>query len=388
VVGTCDRLTIVVSGMIAAVPFQGGATWAVLQYLLGLRRLGHDVFFVEQLDPGSLLPEGASLESSQNAAYLDRVAADYGLDGRTALLSPGSGETYGIDMPKLRALAKRSDVLLNISGTLSEPELLTAVPKRVYLDLDPAFNQLWQEQGIDMRFEGHTHFVTVGQAIGSSECAVPTSGRSWIPTLPPVVMEHWPPADRTVHRALTTVGHWRGYGSVEQDGVHYGQKAHSLRRFMSLPTRTDTEFLLALAIHPGEERDIEALRENGWRLADAAEVARTPSGYEDFVRESWAEFGIAKSGYVLSRCGWFSDRSACYLASARPVIAQETGFSRFLPTGEGLFSFETSEDVLAAVEELERDYARHSRAARELAEQWLDSDRLLGRLLDSLGEES
>jgi hypothetical protein len=198
------------------------------------------------------------------------------------------------------------------------------------------------------------------------------------------VMERWPPADRTIHQALTTVGNWRGYGSVEKDGVHYGQKAHSLRNFMSLPTKTDATFLLALAIHPGEERDIEALRANGWRLADAAVVARTPALYEEFVRGSWAEFGIAKSGYVVSRCGWFSDRSACYLASARPVIAQETGFSRFVPTGEGLFSFETSEDVLAAVEELQRDYARHAGAARALAEEWLDSDKVLARLLEKV----
>jgi hypothetical protein len=159
-----------------------------------------------------------------------------------------------------------------------------------------------------------------------------------------------------------------------------------MRLFMELPRRTDARFRLALAIHPDEVRDLEALAENGWELVDPVEAAGTPERYERFVRRSMAELGIAKSGYVLSRSGWFSDRSACYLASGRPVLAQETGFSRFLPTGQGLLAFETVDDAVAGVESIRGDYSRHARGARKLAEELLDSDRVLGRLLDRLAE--
>jgi hypothetical protein len=257
---------------------------------------------------------------------------------------------------------------------------------RVYLDLDPAFIQFWHAvQGIDMRFAGHTHFVTIGQAIGQPDCGVPTCGLPWIPTPQPVVLAYWPVAGPVRHDGLTTVGNWRGYGSIEYQGVFYGQKAHSLRRFITLPARTREKFLLALAIYPDETKDLQALASNGWVLLDPGQVAPTPASYQEFIQGSKAEFGIAKSGYAAARCGWFSDRSLCYLASGRPVLAQETGFSRFLPTGEGLFAFETLEEVLASIEALNADYARHARAARALAEEFFDSDKVLTRLLQRIG---
>jgi hypothetical protein len=159
-----------------------------------------------------------------------------------------------------------------------------------------------------------------------------------------------------------------------------------MRNLMELPRRTDARFRLALAIHPDEHRDLEALAANGWELVDPVEAAGTPDGYRRFIRESSAELGIAKSGYVLSHSGWFSDRSACYLASGRPVLAQETGFSRFVPSGEGLLSFETVDDAAAGVDAIRGAYVRHAGRARELAEELFDSDRVLGSLLDRLSE--
>jgi hypothetical protein len=286
----------------------------------------------------------------------------------------------------LLEVARRADVLINVSGMLTDEALTGRIPVRVYLDLDPAFNQLWHTaQGIDMRFAGHSHFVTVGQALGQPGCDVPTCGLSWSTTPQPVVLAHWPAADCLCYHALTTVGNWRAYGSVEYRGAFYGQKAHALRPLITLPALTQERFVLAMAIHPDERKDLAALAENGWELLDPAQVAGTPNDYRQFIRGSWAEFGIAKSGYVVSRCGWFSDRSVCYLASGRPVIAQETGFSRYLPTGEGLFAFENSGQVLAAVEELRRDYRRHARAARAVAEDYFDSDKVLTRLLERVG---
>jgi Glycosyl transferases group 1 len=365
--------------MIAGVPRHGGATWAVLQYMLGFARLGHEVMFVEQCDQSGF--EEAPSDRSGCVSYFREVTRAFGLEESAAMLLEGTQQTVGVPYERLRRFAADADLLVNISGILTDATLISDIPVRVYLDLDPAFNQLWQVSGIDMRFDGHTHFVTVGQAIGTPASPVPTCGRSWLPTVPPVVMEHWPPATRITTDAFTTIGNWRGYGSIEYEGIHYGQKAHSLRQFMSVPTRTTASFQLALAIHPDEKKDIVALSENGWGLLDPDRVAGTPERYRSLIQGSRGEFGIAKSGYVASRCGWFSDRSVCYLASGRPVIAQETGFSRFFPTGEGLFAFETSDDVLAAIEELRRDYPRHSQAARALAEEHFDSDKVLERFI-------
>jgi hypothetical protein len=192
-------------------------------------------------------------------------------------------------------------------------------------------------------------------------------------------------AGSAVREGLTTVGNWRSYGSIERDGVRYGQKAHSYRPFFGLPTRLPLPVYAGLAIHPDERDDLDALAENGWQLLDSGEVAGTPERYREFVQGSWAELGIAKEGYVVSNSGWFGDRSVCYLASGRPVLAQETGFSAFLPVGEGLIPFETIDDAVAGVEDLRRDYERHRRAARALAEDVFDSDKVLAGLLSAIG---
>lgn len=380
------RLTILMSGMMAGDPYQGGATWAVLQYLLGFRRLGHEVFFVEPVKAAALQPPGVPLEGSSNALSFLRVAREFGLEGKAALVLAETRHTFGLAYEQLRQAAAGADVLINISGVLADDDLTGPIPVRVYLDLDPAFNQLWQAaEGIDMHFAGHTHHVTIGLAIGQADCPVPTCGRAWITTRQPVVLEHWPVARNIIHDGLTTVGNWRGYGSIDYQGVFYGQKVHSWRQFMSLPGQTAEKLMPALAIHPGESKDIAALAENGWRWLDAAAVAATPAAYRQFIQGSKGEIGIAKSGYALARCGWFSDRSICYLASGRPVIAQETGFSRFLPTGKGLFSFTTCAEAVAAIETMNRDYPGQARAARAMAEEFFDSDKVLAQFLQRIG---
>jgi|RhiMetdeSRZDD1v2_1073273.scaffolds.fasta_scaffold01960_4 hypothetical protein len=373
---------VVVSGMVAADPFQGGASWAVLQYVLGLERLGWEVLLVEEWEP----PTGGPLARTRSAGYFIDIVRAFGLEDRAALLRTGSDEAVGLGYAALRARCRDAELLLNISGILTDPDLIEDIPVRAYVDLDPVFNQFWQESGIDMRFAAHNRFVTVGQSLGTPACPVPTLGLDWIPTLPPVVLQRWPVADGPGDGSFTSVGNWRGYGSVEHEGVQYGQRVHSMRNFMELPRRSDARFRLALAIHSGERSDLEAIAANGWELVDPVEAAGTPVRYQRFIQGSGAELGIAKSGYVLARSGWFSDRSACYLASGRPVLAQETGFSRFLPVGEGLLSFETVDDAVAGVESIRSDYGRHARRARQLAEELLDSDRVLSALLDRLGK--
>lgn len=382
---TASRLTILLSGMIAADPYQGGAAWAVLQYLLGFRQLGREVYFVEPVDGKALLPQDAAFETSENANYFRQVTRSFGLEDCSALLLNRTQRTIGLPYAKLREIAGRADLLINISGMLKDESLIDKIPIRVFLDLDPAFNQLWHAvQNIDMGFANHTHFVTIGLAIGEPDCTIPTCGLPWIKTLQPVVLSKWPVAEQIIYNGLTTIANWRGYGSIEHDGKFYGQKVHSLRQFMALPKQTNENFLLALAIHPDERKDLAALRENDWRLLNPRSTAATPESYRQFIQGSKAEFGIAKSGYVVSRSGWFSDRSVCYLASGRPVIAQNTGFTPFLPTGEGLFAFDTMEEMPASIDLLNSDYGHHARAARDIAEEYFDSSRVLKKLLEKI----
>jgi hypothetical protein len=357
----------------------------VLQYVLGLQQLRREVHLVEEIAPSALTPAGASLRHSDNARYFDAVVRAFALERHATLLLSGTEETVGLPYAELRRLCARADVLLNLSGVLTDAELMHRPPVRIYVDLDPAFTQLWASDGVEMRFDGHTHFATVGLELGASRCTVPTCGIDWIRTLPPVALAHWRPIEQPARHAWTTVAHWRGYGSIERDGVSYGQKAHSFRSLFPLPPRTGDCFQVALDIHRDEHADLGALKANGWRLLDPAAVAGDPIRYRRFVQESAAEVGIAKSGYVASRCGWFSDRSACYLASGRPVIAQETGFGAHLPTGRGLLAFNDLDEATDAVAAVRADYAAHVRAARRVAEEHLDSGRVLSNLLSQVG---
>ncbi len=371
-----ERLKILLGGMVAGDPHHGGASWAVLQYVAGLSALGHEVVLAEPVPVESLDPEG------EVVSYFRALPL---IEGRGALLGRGTERTCGLSYSQLLEFARDADLLLNVSGMLRDEKLLEAVPVRAFLDLDPGFNQVWQATGSEMGFDLHTHFVSVGVRIGAEDCPIPTLGRNWIPTLPPVSLAHWPLADAAPERdAFTSVGHWRSYGSIEHGGVGYGQRAHSLRALVELPRRSKARFELALGIHPDEVDDLRALRENGWSLVDPREVAGSPSAYAAYVRGSQGELSVAKSGYVNSRSGWFSDRSACYLASGRPVVAQDTGFGELLPVGEGLLSFEVTEEASAAVAKVKADMERHRRAARDLAEAHLDSYTVLSRLLERL----
>jgi len=376
-----ERLKILLAGMVAGDPGQGGATWAVLQYVAGLADLGHEVVLVEPVRPK--VGSDPLAAGSETLSYFRSLPL---LEGRAALLVAGTERTAGLSYAELSGFAAEADLLLNVSGMLREERLLEAIPVRAFLDLDPGFNQVWQETGSEMGFDLHTHFVTVGGRIGAEDCPIPTLGRDWIPTLPPVALRYWPSESAAPRRdAFTSVGHWRSYGSIEHGGIHYGQRAHSLRELIELPRRCDSRFELALGIHSEETTDLIALSTNGWHLLDPYEVAGGPRGYAEFVRGSKAELAVAKSGYVASRSGWFSDRSACYLASGRPVVAQETGFSDFLPTGDGLLAFAATADAADAIGAVEDDLPGHAAAARELAEQHLDARKVLSHLLERLG---
>ena len=369
-------MRVLLAGMLAGVPGQGGASWAVLQYRHGLAALGHDVLVVE---PAPASPDVL--------AYFDAVVAGEGLAGGAALLHPGRATT-GLAYRDVARFAASADVLVNLAGTLTDPELTGPPARRIYVDLDPAFTQLWQANGVDMGLAGHDAYLTVGPAVGTAGCPVPDCGVEWRPTVPPVVLDRWEPSGEPARHGWTTVGHWRSYGTVVHDGVLYGQKAHSVRELLELPgvlASAGADWKPALAVDPGEDRDLAALAAHGWRLLDPAVVAGDPDRYHGFVTSALGEVGIAKAGYVAARCGWFSDRSVAFLSAGRPVVAQDTGWTAFLPQGEGLLPFGDVAEAADAVEEVAGNYGLHRKAARALAEDVFDARRVLPGVLDGTG---
>jgi hypothetical protein len=376
--------SIVLAGALARRPGAGGHAWVFLQYLLGLGRLGWDVLFLDWLDPATC---GGPVERSPQAAWLRSVLEDYGLGEAFSLFDRSTGEAAdGLPREEVLRRARGCTFLLNVMGYLDDEEILAAVPRRVFLDIDPGFPQMWRELDLANLFQGHDDFVTVGGRVGEPDCAIPTGGLSWLRTPPPVVLEHWPEQRDAGGEAFTSIVSWRGpFAPIEYQGRTYGVRAHELRKFAELPRRSGRKFELALDIHPDETRDLALLEENGWDLVDPVEAAGDPDRYRDYVSGSLAELMVAKGLYVETRSGWFSDRSACYLASGRPVLAQDTGLEGLLPVGEGLLTFRTLDEALGGVEAICDDYERHAAAARAVAEEHFDSDGVLGRLLAELG---
>jgi glycosyltransferase involved in cell wall biosynthesis len=363
---------IAVAGSIAQRPNRPGHAWVFLNYLLGFRQLGYEVLFVDRVD------------SAPQARWLAETMELVGLEGCHSALVDGGLETVGLPRQEVVARIARSELLINVNGFLTDPELLAAAPRRAYLDIDPGFAQIWEAQGLADTFAGHDDFITVGTNVGGSDSLVPTGGRDWVPTLPPVMLDRWPPVPGG--SAFTSVGSWRGpFGPLTHDGYEYGLRVHEFRRFLELPARVGAPFELALDIDPEDGRDAEALRAASWRIADPLTTLAGFESYQRFVQGSLAEIAIAKGIYVGTRGGWFSDRSASYLASGKPVVAQETGFSKVLPTGHGLLAFEDLDGAARAAEEVCDNPREHAEAARAIAEEHLDSRKVLARLLERLG---
>ena len=378
--------TVVLAGSIAQRPARGGHTWVFLQYLLGFRRLGWQVLFVDWLDEAMC---GRPVGQSRHAKYLRSVMERFGLEDSFSLLDRGSGQAVaGLPRHEVLRQVQNSALLINVMGYLHDTEILAAAPRRVFLDIDPGFPQMWRELGLADLFTGHDDFVTVGERVGRQDCSIPTGGIDWITTRPPVALEHWPRRHERSHRAFTSVVTWRGpFGPLEYDGKTYGLRVHEFRKFVELPRRSGRPFELALDIHVDDEGDRALLEENGWGLVDPAEAAGDPDRYREYVGSSLGELMVAKSMYVETRSGWFSDRSACYLASGRAVLAQNTSLESLYPTGEGLLVFSSLEEAVSGVEAICSDYERHSVAARAIAQEYFDSDKVLSRLLGALRVE-
>jgi hypothetical protein len=370
---------IVICGAVAQKPRHAGHTWQYLQYLLGFQELGWEVLFVDRL-------RGVVERRDRRVEYVHSVMQSVGLDGAWTI---GLDDGSHIGRPRRDVLewGRDADLLLNVMGFCDDEELLSQSRRRVFLDTDPGFGQMWHELGLADVFAGHDAHVTIGERIGEPDCAIPTCGLDWITTPQPVVLSQWrltepPPAPIR----FTSVASWRGvYGPVDLDGHRYGLRVHEFRRFSELPRLTDARLEVALHIAPEDHADLRHLRDAGWTIADPALVGATPESYRRYVQGSSAELMVAKGMYVDSRSGWLSERSLCYLASGRPVLAQATGAEELYPTGSGLLTFATIEEAAAGVEAITADYPSHARAARAFAEEYFDANRVLGRLVELVG---
>jgi len=380
--------TIFIAGSLAQTAYKGGLTWCFLQLLLGFQRLGWTVFFLDRLEPEMCVDEngrGANLDESINLSYFLNVMRAFGFENRFSLSYDKGQRTIGL--PRRVVLDQVAGAaIINVMGFVNDEEILGRAQRRIFFDIDPGFGQMWCDLKLHNAFAGYDDFITLGQNIGHANCAIPTCGLNWTTTPQPVVLDHWRSQPRHSAGAYTSIGAWRGPNApIEYNGRTYGLRAHEFRKFMALPSIcVDSEFEMALDIHPADAQDINVLRDNRWLLVDPKDVAAGPAQYRNYIAGSKAEFMVPKQIYVDTNSGLLSDRSAYYLASGRPVLARDTGLGNLYPTDEGLVTFSTLEEAAAGVERINRDYAKHARAARAIAEEYFDSDKVLSSLLKNL----
>ena len=372
-------MKILLAGIIARYPF-GGVTWCSVMYLLGLRDLGHEVFYVE--DTGECIYDPIQNARTEDPSYGTRYIHDalepFGLADRWCLVNY-DGSYHGATREAVQRYCADADLFINLSGgSWFWRDEYARIPRRVFVDTDPVFTQLALAKGdawyVDF-FKGFDHLFTFGANIGTPASDVPTAGFTWRKTWQPVITALWrtdrPPRDR-----FTTVMTWK----IESFSDVDGNKDREFVKFIDLPSRTGHHFELAIN---GPQ---QLLRQYGWKTVDAMGVSRTPGEYRDFIQGSKAEFGVAKHAYVSRRSGWFSDRTECYLAAGRPALVQDTGWSAHLPSGEGLLAFSTPEDALDGLDAIARDYDRHAARAGEIAGDYFDAARVLPPLLEAAGK--
>lgn len=376
------RRVIVSSRNSSRFPDFGGSSWVRLQYVLGLRKLGIDSYWVESLDRVDPLVMRRSVKYLTDRFH-QRLEA-FGLADRYCINYNAGEAYYGMTAAQLEELADSADLVLNLNGWMPHESPLAKVPKRAYLDVDPGFTQLWALDQ-DMNLDRHNYFFTVGQNVTAPGFKIPTHGVAWNTILPPVVLDEWPAVIDERCRTFTTVADWRGAQNAIFEGQHYGGKRSEFVRMIRLPQDSGQPIELALCIGLNESEDLGLLAGNGWVALDAAQYAGDPFSYREFIQTSRAEFSVAKNGYVRSNSGWISDRTACYLASGKPALVQSTGFESSLPTGKGLLTFRDLAEGIAGVREINANYQEHAEAARALAERHFNSDVVLSRMLEQVG---
>jgi len=384
-----SRGKIVVLHFVGQMPL-GGIAWQAMQYVLGLKRLGWDVWYVEDggANPYDPRVNSVVMECDYNVAYVRRMMERYGLGERWAYWDAINDVYHGLSREQVHALYREADALINLCGATKLREEHMACPARLMIDTDPVYEQIKYAQAdaaARAYLDAHTHFFTYGENLGSPDCPVPLSGLAWRPTRPPVVLSEWPMAAGEPH-CFSSIATWENKGKNIRFGseTYLWSKHVNFMKFIDLP-KAAPEQCFTLALMTGSDAVSREVASHGWRVIDPRPASADMTSYRDYIQGSRGEFTVAKDIYVRPNSGWFSDRSVCYLASGRPVVTMRTGFSKFYPVGEGLFEFMTEAEILEAFRAIDRDYARHARAARGIAEEFFSTDHVLPPLLAAAG---
>jgi hypothetical protein len=386
------RGKVIVFGILFWYPL-AGVTYQFLHYLLGLRRLGYDPYYIEDSGRWVYDPQinDLSPEAQGNIDAVAPVLQAHGFAGRWGFRGhyPG-GRCYGLSEEQILRLYREADAFLNVTGAQEIREEHLACRRRIYVESDPFAAQVRVAQGdagtIDT-LSAHDTLFSFGENLGASDCDVPVERFQWLPTRQPVVLDLWDnPSigglpDGSAYNTITT-WHNKGKNLTWRGDTWYWTKDREFTKFLDLPRRRPLPFELATGVDEDVQR---LLSENGWRQVDSLEISRDPARYRAYIQQSRGEFTVARDQYTRPNTGWFSDRSACYLAAGRPVITQETGFSKFLPTGKGLFAFKTMDDVLSALDAIESDWQGNCRAAREIAAECFGAEKVIGSLMQRAG---
>jgi hypothetical protein len=379
-----ERLRVAVLGYIVRGPM-GGMSWHHLNYVAGLAALGHDVTFLEigDQEPTCYDPRDHTMgtDPSFGLHYAAQAFARLDLGGAWGYYDAVENGWRGPLADRAAAVCAAADLVINVSGVNPLQPWFDRTPHRVLIDTDPTFTQIRHltDPAAYAAAREHTAFFTFGENIPAGTASVPDDGIPWQPTRQPIALRHWPVTPAPRDGRYTTVMQWESYPPREYAGRRYGMKSQSFADFLDLPRLAGPVFNIALG---GKDVPRDELEAKGWQFCAPHEVARDPWSYQDFIRGSKAEFGIAKHGYVASRCGWFSERSACYLATGRPVVAHDTGFGDWLRADRGVLRFSTVDEAKAAIEAVDGDYAAHCRAARDIAETYFAAEPVLGALIE------
>ena len=378
---------IIVFGILFWFPL-AGVTKQFLHYLLGLRRLGYDPYYIEDSGRWVYNPDlnDLSPDVTPNLKAVVPILKSYGFGERWAFRGcyPGGG-CYGMEEARILKLYEEADAFLNVTGAQELREEHLACRRRVYVETDPVAAQIRVAQNDSATIAtlaGHDTLFTFGLNFGSADCLVPIKRFRWLPTCQPVALDLWDNL-RTEQNggAYNTIATWQNAGKdlAYEGETYYWSKDREFMKFLQLPRLRQVPFELATGV-PKKVRRL--LAKHHWRVRDPVRLSRDIERYHAYICNARAEFTVAKDQNVRLRSGWFSDRSACYLAAGRPVITQDTGFGSCLPTGKGLFAFRTMEDILVAIDRIEGDYPGNCKAAREIAAQYFTAEKVLGSLME------
>jgi hypothetical protein len=384
-----SRGRVIVFGILFWYPL-AGVTYQFLHYLLALRRLGYDVYYIE--DSGRYVYDPAlndmSPDATANVAAVAPILEAHGFAGRWAFRGhyPG-GRCYGMSDSAILDLYRTADAFLNVTGAQEIRDEHMAIPRRIYVESDPFASQVKAfngEHGTISALDAHDAHFTFGENIGNPDCDIPVGRYQWMPTRQPVAIDLWRHDYGDTGEPYTTITTWHNKGKdvVYRGDRYYWTKDREFERFIDLPRRRAVPFELAVGV---DDEVKKRLLDNGWRQRLSIDLSASVDRYREYIQRSRGEFTVARDQYVRPRTGWFSDRTACYLGAGRPVITEDTGFGKFIPTGRGLFAFTTMDDVLAAIDAIESDYDGHCRAAAELGEQYFGAERVVGSLMERAG---